>query len=1102
VEENDLVGRYVAGKLPEEEAEAFEAHYFGCERCWSEVRAATEVRAAMERPAGAPVVPLAERREGRRPSAVFSGRALALAATLLIAAVAGVFVWRTRVGSGESGIEALARATEGRRTIDARLSGPFAYADKTEPTRSEDDPNAPSSELIDTARVARARAREDPTAENLHAAGVGRLLIDQWDAAVEELERAKSKAPRDARILSDLAAAYHARSRSLERPTDLRPALEAAKEATEVDPNLPSARYNLALILQDLNLRQDARAAWEKYLELDKTSAWASEANDRKEKLDPPTDSQLWPKERERLKAEALAGRQKDVTAIVRKFPQQARQWGEDELLAEWADPRASAVEQEAALRTAHRVAVALDEISGERLLLHSVQRVESLGESRDAANDGMRRGLQGFGRARLLYRAADIAAADIEFESARRILAEAGSPLALLAELGIASCRYYRLDPLETEKALDAIDGRFDPNAYPSLQARVLWMRGLVAATRGHPRDSLGYLGAALAIAERLGEKENVSGLRTLLGDAAEVAGDYGAAWRHHVAALSGLDPFGPPSRIQTALTELGKNAAGAGFPRVSELVHARQVASADASRIPVFQAQARVWLAKARAAAGSAGAESLLDEARAYGEQIADEGVRRRLEGELALAAAEVIGRTDVDRAARSLDTAERFFREAADLERLTEVGIARARLEYAAGRKEAALVALLAVVDAKQANVANVSDRTLRRGYLGMAAEAFHTAIDLADRLGNSRLALRLTEEARAAPEQDAPRDDGSPEALSTVQQSLSRGSAVLSYWILPDRTLAWLVTPNAFESRSLAITRSETSDLVSRLRTKILRLDRDAASSPEAFRLHSVLLGPFEADLRDTTALTIVSHGALAALPFAVLADSPVSKPFVQRYTLSLSPRVFAARPRMKPAAIDAGSPALLVLGEQSPGPGALRALPAAREELEAIASLLPRSTIVPGSQFSAERAKGIPILHFALHAAGHDDAPYLALRGDRPLGIAAMEKLPLDQTSLVVLSACATATGPSQALGNPLTLSEAALTAGARVVIASLWPIEDESAATFSEAYYRALVESGEPVRALSEVQNSLIEAGRPPSEWAAFVAHRWTEYGS
>jgi hypothetical protein len=55
VEQNDLVASYLAGRLPQVEAEAFEAHYLGCEHCWDEVRLAGEIRTALGQPAIAPV---------------------------------------------------------------------------------------------------------------------------------------------------------------------------------------------------------------------------------------------------------------------------------------------------------------------------------------------------------------------------------------------------------------------------------------------------------------------------------------------------------------------------------------------------------------------------------------------------------------------------------------------------------------------------------------------------------------------------------------------------------------------------------------------------------------------------------------------------------------------------------------------------------------------------------------------------------------------------------------------------------------------------------------------------------------------------------------
>jgi len=53
-DERDVAARYLAGGLPEAEAEEFEKHYFSCERCWGEVEQAGELRLAFGRPLVAP----------------------------------------------------------------------------------------------------------------------------------------------------------------------------------------------------------------------------------------------------------------------------------------------------------------------------------------------------------------------------------------------------------------------------------------------------------------------------------------------------------------------------------------------------------------------------------------------------------------------------------------------------------------------------------------------------------------------------------------------------------------------------------------------------------------------------------------------------------------------------------------------------------------------------------------------------------------------------------------------------------------------------------------------------------------------------------------
>ncbi len=85
VDEKDLVSGYLAGRLDPAEAEAFEAHYFECERCWAEVTRAIELRAAFTG-AAAEGAPAQTRR--RRPTTWWRWSApLAAAAAVMLIAV-------------------------------------------------------------------------------------------------------------------------------------------------------------------------------------------------------------------------------------------------------------------------------------------------------------------------------------------------------------------------------------------------------------------------------------------------------------------------------------------------------------------------------------------------------------------------------------------------------------------------------------------------------------------------------------------------------------------------------------------------------------------------------------------------------------------------------------------------------------------------------------------------------------------------------------------------------------------------------------------------------------------------------------------------------
>lgn len=86
-DERDLEARYAASQLTEDEAEAFEEHYFSCDRCWTLVQRAVEIRAVENR---------TRRATSWRTIATSPWLAIAAAATIVVAGTLSVDDWRSR----------------------------------------------------------------------------------------------------------------------------------------------------------------------------------------------------------------------------------------------------------------------------------------------------------------------------------------------------------------------------------------------------------------------------------------------------------------------------------------------------------------------------------------------------------------------------------------------------------------------------------------------------------------------------------------------------------------------------------------------------------------------------------------------------------------------------------------------------------------------------------------------------------------------------------------------------------------------------------------------------------------------------------------------
>ena len=137
---------------------------------------------------------------------------------------------------------------------------------------------------------------------------------------------------------------------------------------------------------------------------------------------------------------------------------------------------------------------------------------------------------------------------------------------------------------------------------------------------------------------------------------------------------------------------------------------------------------------------------------------------------------------------------------------------------------------------------------------------------------------------------------------------------------------------------------------------------------------------------------------------------------------------------------------------------------------------------------------------IDILHLATHAVfnGRSDRAFIVANGE-VVRLAELREMidrsrargePID---LLVLSACETAVGDDQ---STMGLAGAAVQAGARSVIGSLWQVNDTGTAELMREFYRRYSAGGARAEALRGAQLALIDGGganADPAIWAAFA---------
>lgn len=339
-----------------------------------------------------------------------------------------------------------------------------------------------------------------------------------------------------------------------------------------------------------------------------------------------------------------------------------------------------------------------------------------------------------------------------------------------------------------------------------------------------------------------------------------------------------------------------------------------------------------------------------------------------------------------------------------------------------------------------------------------------------------------------------------------------ESLRAGEVLLYPILLPDRLeLLYVAGGPGGEAQFRRLPPNRNVD-----RQKIARLVETAVVSlsgggDETWRaasreLYDILIKPIEGELTEGSLLAVVPDGALRSVPFSVLIDGQ-GRYLVQRTRVAVAPALAysqagggdTASQQLVAASLEMEVRVPAGLFDKLEGTGAEARLAAVTD-----GERIQRSWVIENFSkadlVNALTRERVDVLHLATHASfnGRSDRAFIVANGEVILLSELRQILSQNRTrggelDLLVLSACETAVGDDEA---SMGLAGAAVQAGAKSAIASLWPVSDAGTAELMKVFYGRYREGRSKSEALRDAQLALIDRGGDlanPNIWAAFT---------
>ena len=388
------------------------------------------------------------------------------------------------------------------------------------------------------------------------------------------------------------------------------------------------------------------------------------------------------------------------------------------------------------------------------------------------------------------------------------------------------------------------------------------------------------------------------------------------------------------------------------------------------------------------------------------------------------------------------------------------------------------------------------------------------------------------------ARTLPK-EMPARAGSRQRLSLPP--LPADTALVSYWLGSESAYVWVVSPTELRWMRLPSPQAIADQAATFHRALTRLVDVPVERRLEGGRvLYDMILRPIEPSLSGAQLWVVIPDGALEYVPFAALRmpDARSSSFVAMRHDVALTPAAWmldasgaharvpgggrlllvadpvyqADDPRVQ-AVIRARATAQLAAGRALDGSArSYRRLAYTATEAAGILAQFPPADVEQLTGLAATRERLLALdwsqyrfIHIATHGVVDAQVPQLSALilgsydagGNVVDGAVRVADLSLQRLTadVAVFSACDTALGrqvPSEGL---IGIRSTMLARGARAVVASLWPVSDETGARLMTEFYRhVLHDSMSAPAALGAAMRTVVarDGSADPALWAAF----------